>query len=80
MLLARGTTTIVCDPHELANALGPEGVHWFLDACEGLPLDVLVIASVVRAGEPVRVAARAALARRHGGDPRARRACSGWPR
>ena len=25
VLVARGTTTIVCDPHELANALGPGG-------------------------------------------------------
>ncbi len=41
VLVARGTTTIVCDPHELANALGPAGVHWFIDSCEGLPLDVL---------------------------------------
>ena len=44
VLLGRGTTAIVCDPHELANALGPEGVHWFIDACEGLPLEVLVFA------------------------------------
>jgi adenine deaminase len=44
VLVARGTTTIVCDPHELANSLGPEGVHWFLDACDGLPLDVLAFA------------------------------------
>ena len=44
LLVARGTTTIVCDPHELANALGPDGVHWFLDACEGLPMDVLALA------------------------------------
>ncbi|MDX6618554.1 MAG: adenine deaminase, partial [Gaiellales bacterium] len=41
VLAARGTTTIVCDPHELANALGPEGVHWFIDSCANLPLDVL---------------------------------------
>jgi adenine deaminase len=34
----------VCDPHELANVLGPEGVRWFLDACEGLPMDVLALA------------------------------------
>ena len=47
VLLARGTTTIVCDPHELANVLGPEGVHWFLDACDGLPLEVLVVRPVV---------------------------------
>jgi adenine deaminase len=44
VLVARGTTTIVCDPHELANALGADGVHWFIDACDGLPLDVLVFA------------------------------------
>ena len=44
VLVARGTTAIVCDPHELANALGPDGVHWFLDSCEGLPIDVLALA------------------------------------
>jgi adenine deaminase len=44
VLVARGTTAIVCDPHELANALGAEGVHWFIDACDGLPLDVFVLA------------------------------------
>ena len=44
VLVARGTTTIVCDPHELANALGPEGVEWFLGSCDGLPLDVLALA------------------------------------
>jgi adenine deaminase len=44
VLVARGTTTIVCDPHEIANALGADGVHWFLDSCEGLPLDVLALA------------------------------------
>jgi adenine deaminase len=44
VLLARGTTAIVCDPHELANVLGPEGVHWFVDVCSALPLDVLVFA------------------------------------
>ena len=58
MLVARGTTTIVCDPHELANALGADGVHWLIDACDGLPLDVLVIAPSSVPGEPVRVAAR----------------------
>jgi adenine deaminase len=44
VLVARGTTGIVCDPHELANALGADGVHWFIDACEGLPIDVAVFA------------------------------------
>jgi adenine deaminase len=35
----------VLDPHELANVLGTDGVHWLLDACEGLPLDFYFMAS-----------------------------------
>jgi adenine deaminase len=45
IVLRHGTTAIVCDPHEVANVLGTDGVHWFLDACEGVPLDVFVMAS-----------------------------------
>jgi adenine deaminase len=43
-VLARGTTTIVADPHELANVVGADGVHWLLDAAEGVPLNVFVMA------------------------------------
>ena len=43
-VLPHGTTAIVCDPHELANVLGSDGVHWVLDASEGLPLSVYVMA------------------------------------
>ncbi|HWM07850.1 MAG TPA: adenine deaminase, partial [Solirubrobacteraceae bacterium] len=35
---------VVTDPHEVANVLGREGVEWMLDASEGLPLDVFVMA------------------------------------
>jgi adenine deaminase len=35
----------VLDPHELANVLGTDGVHWLLDACESLPLDYYFMAS-----------------------------------
>lgn len=45
VLLRHGTTSIVCDPHEIANVLGTDGIHWLLDICEGLPLDVWVMAS-----------------------------------
>jgi adenine deaminase len=45
VVMGHGTTAIVCDPHEIANVLGTDGVHWLLDACEGLPLDVFVMAS-----------------------------------
>ena len=43
-VVPRGTTTVVCDPHEIANVCGSDGVRWMLDASEGLPLDVLVAA------------------------------------
>src|SRR3954453_18206903 len=45
LVLPRGTTAVVLDPHELANVLGTDGVHWLLDACEGLPLDYYFMAS-----------------------------------
>ena len=44
VVLARGTTTIVADPHELANVVGADGVHWLLDAAERVPLNVFVMA------------------------------------
>src|SRR5207245_6616112 len=40
-----GTTAVVADPHEIANVLGTDGVHWLLDVCAGLPLDVYFMAS-----------------------------------
>jgi adenine deaminase len=44
VVLARGTTTIVADPHELANVVGAQGVHWLLDAAAAVPLNVFVMA------------------------------------
>jgi adenine deaminase len=44
MVLARGTTTVVTDPHELANVVGAQGVHWLLDAAANVPLNVFVMA------------------------------------
>ncbi len=44
-VLAHGTTAVVADPHEIANVLGTDGVHWLLDATAGLPLDVYFMAS-----------------------------------
>ena len=32
--LPRGTTSIVCDPHEIVNVLGREGMEWFLRCSE----------------------------------------------
>ena len=44
-VVAQGTTAVVADPHEIANVLGTDGIHWLIDSCAGLPLDVFVMAS-----------------------------------
>ena len=36
-----GTTTVIADPHEIANVCGLEGIRYMLDASEGLPLKCL---------------------------------------
>jgi adenine deaminase len=38
----RGVTTAICDPHEIANVLGAEGIRWFQRASEGLLMDLRV--------------------------------------
>ena len=45
LVLPLGTTAVVADPHEIANVLGTDGVHWLLDASAGIPLDVYFMAS-----------------------------------
>jgi len=44
-VVPHGTTAVVADPHEIANVLGTDGIHWLLDSCTELPLDVYVMAS-----------------------------------
>ncbi|MBN1922155.1 MAG: adenine deaminase [Anaerolineae bacterium] len=41
-VLPRGTTTVVVDPHEIANVLGLRGVRYMLEVTADLPLRVLV--------------------------------------
>ncbi|MFW6054377.1 MAG: adenine deaminase [Thermodesulfobacteriota bacterium] len=36
----RGTAAVICDPHEICNCLGPEGLRYMLSATEDLPLAV----------------------------------------
>ncbi|HLY21045.1 MAG TPA: adenine deaminase C-terminal domain-containing protein [bacterium] len=43
-VLPHGTTSVLIDPHELANVLGLPGVRYMLDASEDIPLRVLVMA------------------------------------
>ena len=45
LVLPLGTTAVVADPHEIANVLGTDGVHWLADLCHDLPLDVFFMAS-----------------------------------
>lgn len=39
-LLARGTTAVIADPHEIANVCGIEGVRWLMRDSAQTPLDV----------------------------------------
>jgi adenine deaminase len=39
-ILPHGTTTVVADPHEIANVLGPKGVRFMAASAEGIPLNV----------------------------------------
>ena len=51
-VLPLGTTAVVADPHEIANVLGTDGVHWLADLCHDLPLDIYFMApSCVPASE-----------------------------
>lgn len=43
-VVPHGTTAVVCDPHEIANVLGLDGVRYMLAASAGLPLTVYVMA------------------------------------
>lgn len=43
--LPRGTTTAICDPHELANVEGVSGIEFFLKASETLFIDLRVMLS-----------------------------------
>ena len=39
-VLPHGTTTVVTDPHEIANVMGTDGIEYMLQATEELPVDV----------------------------------------
>lgn len=43
-VLPHGTTSVISDPHEITNVLGLDGVRYMLEASEGLPLSVYVMA------------------------------------
>ncbi len=39
-VVPHGTTTVITDPHEIANVCGTTGIDYMLDATEGLPVDM----------------------------------------
>jgi adenine deaminase len=43
-VLPHGVTSVICDPHEIANVLGVQGVRYMLDVSEGLDLSVFAMA------------------------------------
>lgn len=42
-VVPQGTTTVIADPHEIANVLGLEGIRYIMDSSENLPLDVFIM-------------------------------------
>jgi adenine deaminase len=43
VVLPHGVTTIIADPHEIANVSGLEGIQFMLDSSDGLPLHVYIM-------------------------------------
>ncbi|MFO7985736.1 MAG: adenine deaminase [Desulfatiglandaceae bacterium] len=43
-LLRHGTTAIVCDPHEIANVMGLEGIRFMLEQSRHIPFDIFFMA------------------------------------
>jgi adenine deaminase len=41
-VLPHGVTTAICDPHEIANVLGAEGIRYFLDCADRTVMDLRV--------------------------------------
>ncbi|WHY01551.1 adenine deaminase [Neobacillus sp. DY30] len=43
VLLPHGVTTVIADPHEIANVLGTAGIQYILDSSEHLPFDIYIM-------------------------------------
>ncbi len=42
-VIPKGTTTVIADPHEIANVCGIKGIEFMLDSSENLSLDVFIM-------------------------------------
>ncbi len=45
IVLSKGTTTAICDPHELANVSGLSGIQYFLKSAENMAMDLRIMLS-----------------------------------
>ncbi|MFW6284827.1 MAG: adenine deaminase [Bacillota bacterium] len=43
IVLPKGTTTVIADPHEIANVAGEDGIRYMLKSAEETPLDVFMM-------------------------------------
>lgn len=41
-VLPHGVTTVICDPHEIANVLGTDGIRYFIECAERAVMDIRV--------------------------------------
>jgi len=44
-VIPAGTTSVIADPHEIANVMGLDGIRYMLEASQELPLDVYIMLS-----------------------------------
>ena len=63
LALAHGTTTVILDPHEIANVLGIAGIQALLEASETLPLDFFFMAPSCVPSTPLETAGAALSSR-----------------
>ncbi|HPP76884.1 amidohydrolase family protein, partial [Methanospirillum sp.] len=43
LVMQHGTTTVIADPHEIANVCGTAGIDYMVRAHQTLPLDILIM-------------------------------------
>ena len=61
--LPHGTTTVILDPHEIANVLGLPGIQVLIDASKALPLDYFFMAPSCVPATPLETAGAALTAK-----------------
>jgi adenine deaminase len=46
-VLPNGTTTVVIDPHEIANVMGLQGIRFMAESARGIPLNVFIMLPLI---------------------------------